>query len=84
MRQQGRPQRGFNPCRILISHTDSTTALALAYAFELARRDVSFLSSAKPSTVSNHAESIRDVIVLIQNVMPPVHFPLTGLRFKLT
>lgn len=81
-RQQGRPQRSFNPCRIPISHTDSTTALALAHAFDLARRDISFLSSIKPSTVSNHIGSIRDVIVLIQNVMPPVHFPLSGLRFE--
>lgn len=37
-RQQGTPERDSNPCHILISHIDSTTALPLAHAFDLEKR----------------------------------------------
>lgn len=46
-RQQGTPERGSNPCHILISHVDSTTALPLAHAFDL-EEIVRILSSYRP------------------------------------
>lgn len=87
-RQQGTPERGSNPCHILISHIDSTTALPLAHAFDL-EEIVRILSAYRPSsvkssTVSNHVGSIRAVIGLIQNLMLSVKLPLTGLRFEQT